>query len=80
MRIFLLGGTKDSTNIIEHIKKNYDAFILTTTTTEYGARLANEAGSDDVIARPLLKDEITEIIERMILTFSSMQPIPLHST
>ena len=49
MRIFLLGGTKDSTNIIKHIKKNYDAFILTTTTTEYGARLANEAGSDDNI-------------------------------
>ncbi|WP_405275035.1 precorrin-6A reductase [Methanobrevibacter sp.] len=64
MKIFLLGGTKDSTNIIEHIKENYDAFILTTTTTEYGARLANEAGSDDTIARPLLKDEITEIIKR----------------
>ena len=61
MRIFLLGGTKDSTNIITHIKENYDAFILTTTTTEYGARLAREAGSDDTIARPLLKDEIIEI-------------------
>ncbi len=63
MKIFLLGGTKDSTNIIEHIKENYDAFILTTTTTEYGARLANEAGSDDTIARPLLKPEIVEIIK-----------------
>lgn len=62
MRIFLLGGTKDSTNIIAHVKENYDAFILTTTTTKYGARLADEAGSDDTIARPLLKDEIIEII------------------
>ena len=62
MKIFLLGGTKDSTNIIEFIKKNYDAYILTTTTTEYGAKLARESGSDDTIARPLLKDEITEII------------------
>ena len=62
MKIFLLGGTKDSTNIIEFIKKNYDAYILTTTTTEYGARLAKESGSDDTIARPLLKDEITELI------------------
>lgn len=61
MRIFLLGGTKDSVNIIEHVKDNYDAHILTTTTTEYGAKLANEGGSDDTIARPLLKDEITEI-------------------
>lgn len=64
MRILILGGTKDSTNIITHIKENYDAFILTTTTTEYGARLAKEAGSDDTIARPLLKDEIIEIIEK----------------
>ncbi|WP_405269178.1 precorrin-6A reductase [Methanobrevibacter sp.] len=62
MKIFLLGGTKDSTNIIEFIKKNYEAYILTTTTTEYGAKLARECGSDDTIARPLLKDEIIEII------------------
>ena len=62
MKIFLLGGTKDSTNIIEFIKENYEAYILTTTTTEYGAKLARESGSDDTIARPLLKDEIAEII------------------
>ena len=63
MKIILLGGTKDSTNIIKHIKENYDAYILTTTTTEYGAKLANESGSDDTIARPLLKDEIIKIIK-----------------
>ena len=66
MKILLLGGTKDSTNIIEHVKKNHDAYILTTTTTEYGARLAKESGSDDVIARPLLKDEIIKIIKKDI--------------
>jgi precorrin-6A/cobalt-precorrin-6A reductase len=64
MKILLLGGTKDSTNIIEHVKRNYDAYILTTTTTEYGARLAKESGSDDIIARPLLKDEIIDIIKK----------------
>ena len=63
MKIFLLGGTKDSTNIIRHVKENYDAYILTTTTTEYGSRLAKEAGSDNTIARPLLKDEIIEILK-----------------
>ena len=62
MKIFLLGGTKDSINIIEFIKMNYDAYILTTTTTEYGAKLAREGSSDDTIARPLLKDEIIRII------------------
>ena len=64
MRILLLGGTKDSTNIIEHIKETHDYHILTTTTTEYGAKLAMDAGSDEVIARPLPKDEIIEIIKR----------------
>ena len=62
MKILLLGGTKDSTNIIEFIKKSYDAYILTTTTTEYGAKLARQGGSDDTIARPLPKDEIIKII------------------
>lgn len=61
MKVFLLGGTKDSINIIEHVKNNYDAYILTTTTTEYGAKLANEGGSDETIARPLMKDEIIQI-------------------
>ena len=62
LKIILLGGTKDSTEIIQHLKNNYDTYILTTTTTEYGSKLATEAGSDETIARPLLKDEIIEII------------------
>lgn len=62
LNILLLGGTKDSTELIKHLKSNYDTHILTTTTTEYGSRLALEAGSDDTISRPLLKDEIIELI------------------
>lgn len=62
LNIFLLGGTKDSTEIIKHLKTHYNTYILTTTTTEYGSKLAIEAGSDKTIARPLLKDEIIELI------------------
>ena len=82
MKIFLLGGTKDSTNIITHLKENYDVFILTTTTTEYGARLADEAGSDDTIARPLLKDEIIEIIqkENFDILIDATHPFAEHIT
>lgn len=82
MKIFILGGTKDSTNIIEFIKSNYDAFILTTTTTEYGARLAREGGSDDTIARPLLKDEITEIIvnDNFDILIDATHPFAEHIT
>lgn len=82
MKIFLLGGTKDSTNIITHIKENYDSYILTTTTTEYGARLADESGSDDTIARPLLKDEIKEIIvnENFDVLIDATHPFAEHIT
>ena len=82
MRILLLGGTKDSTNIIEHVKNNYDAYILTTTTTEYGAKLAKESGSDEVIARPLPKDELIEIIknENIDLLIDATHPFAAHIT
>jgi len=82
MKILLLGGTKDSINIIEHVKENYDAFILTTTTTEYGAKLAIEGGSDDTIARPLLKDEIIEIIKdgNFDILIDATHPFAAHIT
>lgn len=82
MKIFLLGGTKDSINIIRHIKDNYDSYILTTTTTEYGARLANEGGSDETIARPLPKDEIIQIIkdDDFDLLIDATHPFASHIT
>ena len=82
MKIFLLGGTKDSINIIQHIKENYDAYILTTTTTEYGARLAMEGGSDDTIARPLPKDEIIQILtdEGFDILIDATHPFAAHIT
>ena len=82
MKIFLLGGTKDSINIIKFIKKNYDAFILTTTTTEYGAKLAKEGGSDDIIARPLPKEEIINIItnEKFDILIDATHPFASHIT
>lgn len=82
MKIFLLGGTKDSINIIEHVKNNYNAYILTTTTTEYGAKLAHEGGSDNTIARPLLKDEIIEIIKdkNFDLLIDATHPFAAHIT
>ena len=82
MKVFLLGGTKDSIHIIEHIKGNYDSYILTTTTTEYGAKLAREGGSDETIARPLPKDEITEIIQKnsFDILIDATHPFASHIT
>lgn len=82
MKVFLLGGTKDSINIIQHLKNNYDCHILTTTTTEYGAKLAREGGSDETIARPLPKDEIKEIIinDNYDLLIDATHPFASHIT
>ena len=82
MRILLLGGTKDSINIIEFIKSNYDAYILTTTTTEYGAKLAREGGSDEVIARPLPKEDLILTINdyRIDLLIDATHPFAEHIT
>jgi len=63
LNIFLLGGTKDATDIIELIKDNFnDSYILTTTTTRYGGELSLSSGSDEVISKPLVKDEILNIL------------------
>lgn len=63
LRVFLMGGTKDSINIIKFIKEIYNSsYILTTTTTDYGGKLAKEAGSDDVIHKPLPKSEILDLL------------------
>lgn len=82
LNIFILGGTKDSTEIIKHLKTNYNSNILTTTTTEYGSKLAKEAGSDETIARPLLKDEIIEIINNsdFDLLIDATHPFAEHIT
>ena len=82
LNIFLRGGTKDSTNIIEHIKDKYDSYILTTTTTEYGAKLARESGSDETIAKPLPKDEILEILSsrHFDILIDATHPFASHIT
>ena len=82
MNILLLGGTKDSTDIIKHLKENYECTIMTTTTTEYGAKLALEAGSDDTIARALLKDEIIELINNsdFDILIDATHPFASHIT
>lgn len=63
INVFLMGGTRESIEVIRHLKDSFNAHILTTTTTEYGERLAVEAGSDSTIARPLPKDDLIKILK-----------------
>ena len=82
LNVMILGGTKDSTEIIRHLKSNYKTHILTTTTTQYGSRLAKQAGSDETIARPLLKDEIIGLINEsdFDLLIDATHPFAEHIT
>lgn len=82
LNIFLLGGTKDSINITQHIKSNYNSYILTTTTTEYGAKLAIEGGSDDTIAKPLPKKNIISILKEknFDILIDATHPFASHIT
>ena len=82
LKVLLIGGTKDASNITKHIKENYDSYILTTTTTEYGSKLAIESGSDDTIAKPLLKDEFITLIENneFNLLIDATHPYSAHIT
>ncbi|MGL4670450.1 MAG: precorrin-6A/cobalt-precorrin-6A reductase [Methanobacteriaceae archaeon] len=67
MRILIMGGTKDSVNIIKLLNSNTGAFphidfILTTTATEHGGKIAKNAGSHSVISNPLNTNELVDTI------------------
>lgn len=81
MRILLVGGTKESLDVIKFIKNNYnDSYILTTTTTEYGSKLALNSGSDKVIGKPLLKDEFIKLSSGFDLILDITHPYASHIT
>ncbi|MDR2967814.1 MAG: precorrin-6A reductase [Methanobacteriaceae archaeon] len=83
LSIFLMGGTKDSINIIKFLKEKFDSpYILTTTTTEEGGQIAKSAGSDEIISEPLSIDDIITILkEKKIDVFiDSTHPFAVNAT
>lgn len=82
LNIFLLGGTKESVDIIKCMKKTFDCHILTTTTTQHGADLAKEGGSDETTSKPLLKNEIIDILENsdFDIIIDATHPFATHIT
>ncbi|ADC69018.1 precorrin-6x reductase [Methanocaldococcus sp. FS406-22] len=63
MKLLLMGGTKDSVEIGKKLKNLGDVFILYTSTTDYGGKLGEEF-ADEVIAKPLDKNELKDVIEK----------------
>ena len=47
MRYMVMSGTSDSTKVIKYLKEVDDEnYILATTVTDYGAKIAENAGAD----------------------------------
>ncbi|OWT33888.1 precorrin-6x reductase [Methanobrevibacter sp. 87.7] len=81
MNIFIMGGTAESIDIIKFIKKNYkDLKIVTSTTTSYGSKIAKEAGSDIIIAKPLPKNDILKVLDdyNISIVIDATHPFAKH--
>lgn len=60
--ILVMSGTVNGNKIIKRLKNKFK--IVATTTTNYGANLAKNSGADEVISRPLDKDDLVELINK----------------
>lgn len=68
MNILIMAGTKDARDIIELIssnRKNKESLtIYATTVTNYGAKIAKDAGADIVYSKPLSGEKLKEVLKR----------------
>ncbi|WP_457613780.1 precorrin-6A reductase [Methanocaldococcus sp.] len=66
MNLLLMGGTKDSVEIgkkLRNLEGLYDLFILYTSTTDYGGKLA-ESFANEIITKPLDREELREVLKK----------------
>lgn len=64
MRYIVMSGTSDATKVIEFLSQNEDNYILATTVTDYGAKIAENAGADEVISHALKEDDFISLINQ----------------
>jgi precorrin-6A/cobalt-precorrin-6A reductase len=57
-----MGGTKDSVEIGKRLRSLGEIFILYTSTTDYGGKLAEDF-ANKIITKPLDKDELKDVIK-----------------
>lgn len=88
MRIMVMAGTSDATVFIKRLRilqneiyKN-EIYIMATAVTSYGAEIARSAGADEVISKPLPKDELISIIKKhnIDLLVDSTHPFAAEAT
>ncbi len=63
MRYIVMSGTSDSTKVINYLSQDNSNYIIATTVTDYGAKIAKDAGSTKVIPKALKKKDFVKLIE-----------------
>ncbi len=63
MRYMVMSGTSDATKVIEFLSMDKDNYILATTVTDYGAKIAESAGATEVISKALKMEDFVKVIK-----------------
>ncbi|UTB31668.1 MAG: precorrin-6A reductase [Methanobacterium sp. ERen5] len=64
MNVMVMSGTSDAVKIITYLHAIDDTMITATTTTSYGAKLASDAGADEVKVGGLGLEAMLELIQQ----------------
>ncbi|BAW31730.1 MAG TPA: precorrin-6A reductase [Methanothermobacter sp.] len=82
MNILVMAGTHDAVEIIKKLKMGADHRIIATTTTDYGGRLAEDAGADEVIKEALDKEGLIQVlkVEDIDLIIDATHPFAIKAT
>lgn len=63
MRYIVMSGTSDSTKVIKFLNDDKNNYILATTVTDYGAKIAKFAGATEVISKALKEEDFVKVIK-----------------
>lgn len=63
MRYIVMSGTSDATKVIEFLSRDDNNYILATTVTDYGGKIAEKAGATEVITHALKEEDFVELIK-----------------
>lgn len=63
MRYIVMSGTSDATKVIKYLHEDENNYIIATTVTDYGAKIAESAGANEVISKALKEEDFIKVIE-----------------
>ena len=62
MRYMVMSGTSDATKVIKFLHEDENNYIIATTVTDYGAKIAESAGATEVISKALKEEDFIDVI------------------